>query len=123
MNRNERIAFKAAGYAARMSMRSFSTGIFVAAVLSAGIVLGQAPVARAQEKTPGLDRTVLPIPEPSYPPVTELDVRKATAPPRFEVKAPNGAPNVVLVLIDDLGFAGTRKSFKFFAPTTARSSR
>jgi arylsulfatase A-like enzyme len=25
-------------------------------------------------------------------------------PPRFEVKAPDGAPNVVIVLIDDLGF-------------------
>ncbi len=50
------------------------------------------------------DRTVLPIPEPKYPPVTELDVRKATPPPRFEVKAPPGAPNVLIVLIDDMGF-------------------
>jgi hypothetical protein len=40
-------------------------------------------------------------------PVNALDVRKATPPPRFEVKAPEGAPNVLLVLIDDLGFAGT----------------
>ncbi|MGH7427241.1 MAG: sulfatase-like hydrolase/transferase, partial [Candidatus Methylomirabilaceae bacterium] len=33
----------------------------------------------------------------------------AKAPPRFEVKAPKGAPNVVIVLIDDIGFghAGT----------------
>ena len=37
-------------------------------------------------------------------PITELDVRKAKAPPRFEVKAPGGAPNVVIVLIDDFGF-------------------
>ncbi len=51
-----------------------------------------------------LDRTVLPIPEPSYPPITELDVRNATPPPRFEVKPPAGAPNVLLVLIDDMGF-------------------
>src|SRR5437016_2753189 len=51
-----------------------------------------------------LDRTVLPIPEPKYPPLTELDARKAKAPPRFEVKAPKGAPNVVIVLIDDMGF-------------------
>src|SRR5438874_1148549 len=29
-----------------------------------------------------LDRTVLPIPEPQYPPITELDVRNAKAPPR-----------------------------------------
>ena len=54
-----------------------------------------------------IDRTVLPIPEPPRPKVTELDVRKATAPPRFDVTAPKGAPNVILVLVDDLGFAGT----------------
>ena len=52
----------------------------------------------------GLDRTVLPIKEPDYPPVTELDARNAKAPARFEVKAPEKAPNVVIVLIDDIGF-------------------
>jgi len=57
--------------------------------------------AQAADK---LDRTVLPIPEPKRPPITELDVRKATAPPRFEVKAPANAPNVLIVLIDDMGF-------------------
>ncbi len=51
-----------------------------------------------------VDRTVLPIPEPTYPPITELDVRNAKAPPRFDVKAPAGAPNVLVVLIDDMGF-------------------
>jgi arylsulfatase len=51
-----------------------------------------------------LDRTVLPIPEPQPPRITELDVRDAKAPPRFEVKAPAGAPNVLIVLIDDMGF-------------------
>ena len=54
-----------------------------------------------------LDRTVLPIPEPTPPLYTELDVRDAKPPPRFEVKAPEGAPNVLIVLVDDLGFAGT----------------
>jgi arylsulfatase len=53
------------------------------------------------------DRTVLPITEPLRETTTTLDVRKATPPPRFEVKAPEGAPNVLLVLLDDLGFAGT----------------
>jgi arylsulfatase len=47
---------------------------------------------------------VLPIHEPKPPTITTLDARKATAPPRFEVKAPKGAPNVVIVLIDDIGF-------------------
>ncbi len=50
------------------------------------------------------DRTILPIPEPQPPTITELDVRNAKAPPRFEVKAPAGAPNVLIVLIDDMGF-------------------
>jgi arylsulfatase len=59
--------------------------------------------AFAQEK---LDRTVLPIQEPERPTFGELDVRNVKAPPRFEVKAPENAPNVVIVLIDDVGFGG-----------------
>jgi arylsulfatase len=54
--------------------------------------------------TNDLDRTVLPIKEPTYPTITELDARKATAPKRFEVKAPEKAPNVVIILIDDQGY-------------------
>lgn len=66
--------------------------------------VGDAPLS---EKTPipqKLDRTHLPIPEPKLAPITELDVRNAKAPPRFQVKAPAGAPNVLIVLIDDMGF-------------------
>jgi arylsulfatase len=62
------------------------------------------PVAAAGEQ---LDRTVLPIPEPPRPVSTEFDARNVVAPPRFEVKAPPGAPNVVIILIDDLGFGAT----------------
>src|SRR5262245_16613171 len=65
---------------------------------------GTAPVAAAQPAEYKLDRTVLPIPEPRRDPITILDARKAKASPRFEVKAPKGAPNVVIVLIDDMGF-------------------
>ena len=50
------------------------------------------------------DRTILPIPEPQYPHSTTLDARNAVPPPQFEVKAPDGAPNVLIVLIDDMGF-------------------
>jgi arylsulfatase len=59
--------------------------------------------AFAAEPAP-LDRTVLPVPEPARPLYKEIDARKVAMPPRFEVKAPDGAPNVVIVLIDDLGF-------------------
>ncbi|HLO39409.1 MAG TPA: arylsulfatase [Phycisphaerales bacterium] len=51
-----------------------------------------------------IDRKVLPIAEPPVTPITEQDARNATPPPRFTVKAPEGAPNVVIVLLDDFGF-------------------
>src|SRR5438552_13219165 len=54
-----------------------------------------------------IDRTVLPIKEPTYPESTVLDARDAKSPPRFEVKAPAKAPNVVIVLLDDVGFAAS----------------
>ncbi|WP_299160160.1 arylsulfatase [uncultured Eudoraea sp.] len=54
-----------------------------------------------------LDRTNLPIQPPAMAAITEMDARNATKPERFEVKAPEGAPNVVVVLIDDIGFGAT----------------
>ena len=73
-------------------------------IYAAAIVLAASiGSAFAQDK---LDRTVLPIQEPKQPTYSELDARKAEPPPRFEVKAPEKAPNVVIVLIDDIGFGG-----------------
>jgi arylsulfatase len=74
----------------------------VLALIALAACLAALPVSGGQPDK--LDRTVLPIPEPKYPPIKELDARKVKAPPRFEVRAPKGAPNVVIVLIDDLGF-------------------
>jgi len=66
------------------------------------------PAAPTSSAAPGeIDRTVLPIVPPTYPPITELDARNVKPPPRFEVDAPEGAPNIVVVLIDDIGFAAT----------------
>ena len=53
-----------------------------------------------------MDRTHLPIQEPKPEKSTILDARDAKAPPRFVVSAPKDAPNVVIVLIDDIGFGG-----------------
>jgi len=67
----------------------------------------EAPISRAvapAKPVSNLDRSVLPIPEPRIAPITTLDARNAKAPPRFEVKAPLQAPNVLVVLIDDMGF-------------------
>lgn len=68
-----------------------------------------------------MDRTSLPIAEPNFPHSTTLDVRNAKAPPRFEVKAPNSAPNVLILLIDDMGF-GMPSSFggPIHMPTSER---
>ena len=70
-------------------------------VLQLLILVGFARLGWSQD---ALDRTVLPVPEPKPPVITELDARKVKAPPLFKVTAPKGAPNVVIVLLDDLGF-------------------
>ena len=61
------------------------------------------------QQSGGIDRTVLPIKEPPRQTYTELDARNATPPERFNVTAPQGAPNVVIVLIDDMGFGASSR--------------
>jgi arylsulfatase A-like enzyme len=72
-------------------------------VVSCGAVGLLAAQAFAAEPAK-VDRTILPLQEPARPFYKEIDARHVKVPPRFEVKAPDGAPNVVIVLIDDLGF-------------------
>lgn len=88
-------------------------------VLGCGMaaVLGGS-AALADEPAPVLDRTVLPVEAPRRPVYTELDVRKVKAPPHFRVDAPAGAPNVLIVLLDDVGFA-TASTFGGPVPTPA----
>ena len=73
--------------------------------MAAALLTGSIGVVSAQET---LDRSVLPIQPPKHKPITEMDARNATKPPMFELKPPEGAPNVVIVLIDDIGFGATR---------------
>jgi arylsulfatase len=91
-----------------------------AALLLLAGALGFAPTAWAQQQksaaTGKLNRTVLPIAEPKRPLYKELDARNVKPPPHFQVKAPAGAPNVVIVLIDDLGF-GAPSTFGGPIPT------
>lgn len=77
---------------------------FKQALLFSVFLWGTVSALSAQED---LDRTHLPIQEPKRPTFSELDVRNVDEkPPFFEVKAPKAAPNVVIVLIDDIGFGG-----------------
>ncbi len=77
-------------------MRAWSVALAV-------ITCGSLPLRPAYAEQV-MDRTTLPIAEPSYAHSTILDARNATPPPAFQVKAPAGAPNVLIVLIDDMGF-------------------
>ena len=82
-------------------MQKSMPGLSVWMLFALPFALGGILPARAQD---GLDRTVLPVPDPPVPTITTLDARDAKAPPRVEIKAPKGAPNVVIVLLDDIGF-------------------
>ena len=96
-----------------------------AAARLVGLLLAAAfPLVAVGQATGKLDRTILPIAEPKRPIYTELDARNVKAPPRFQVTAPQGAPNVVIVLIDDMGF-GVPSTFggPVGMPTLDRSRR
>lgn len=93
--------------------RKTSLGLFVP-ILVLGLLsvtlksrVSRALAAAAETPTVAendLDRTHLPIPEPKITPSKILNARDAKAPPRFQVQAPQGAPNVLIILIDDMGF-------------------
>jgi len=53
-----------------------------------------------------IDRTQLPIPDKQYkyPGKVPLDAREAKFPPLKMLRPPEGAPNVVIILLDDIGF-------------------
>jgi arylsulfatase A-like enzyme len=72
----------------------YQTITFACSALVTGVLCAQEP-----------DRTKLPIHEPKFPHSSVLNARNAVAPVPFTVKAPVGAPNVLIVLIDDMGFS------------------
>ena len=97
-----------------------NTRLVVLSVMLLGLSAAVSTVSIPAQAADKLDRTVLPIVEPKRPVITEFDARKATAPPRFEVKAPAGAPNVLLVMLDDMGFG---MSGAFGGPFTRADGR
>jgi len=53
---------------------------------------------------PKVGREILPIPDQPYRGPVPFDARAASAPAQPMLRAPDGAPNIVIVLIDDMGF-------------------
>jgi arylsulfatase len=90
----------------RFQITTVSLACLLAACATWYFAGGQTPAKAAAPSASvwKMDRTVLPIHVPVSEPITELDARNAKAPPRLEIKAPEKAPNVVIVLIDDFGF-------------------
>jgi len=75
--------------------------LVVGVSLCLGIAARALP-ARAQQ----IDRTQLPIPDTQYkyPGQVSLDARDAKFPPIEPLRPPKNAPNVVVILLDDIGF-------------------
>lgn len=87
-----------------LSAFTITTLILLGLLAATGQLTGAGAAEGAKPAPYKLDRTILPIPEPVIPHSTVFDARKAKAPPRFQVTAPAGAPNVLIILIDDMGF-------------------
>lgn len=81
--------------------------------LTAGLILinSLSTIAQVKKETTSqkveIDRSTLPIKAPKRPTYKELDARSVTPPERFVVEAPKQAPNVVVILIDDMGYGVT----------------
>jgi hypothetical protein len=81
---------------ARSIAKTWMIFLFVAACLTQAALAQDAP----------LDRTVLPIPDTQYkyPGKVPVDARDAKFPRIKELRPPEGAPNIVVILLDDIGF-------------------
>ena len=98
--------------------------VIVATMLTLVMLVGPVSTLRVVAQSRVIeptDRTILPIPEPKVPTSSVFDARNATPPDRFVVRAPKAAPNVLIVLIDDMGF-GMSEAFggPIHMPTATR---
>jgi arylsulfatase A-like enzyme len=87
-----------------LKIKQHVTNNFALMVMACVIAFMMISPAAAQE---AFNREILPVVAPEPKTYTELDVRNTKPPKPFNVTAPEGAPNVVIVLIDDLGFGAS----------------
>jgi arylsulfatase len=79
------------------------------AVLSLALAAGLAPQCLAQTSGRALDRTHLPMPNTARPRTVVYDAKNPDSknPPIEQLRPPKGAPNVLVILLDDAGFGST----------------
>jgi len=84
---------------------------FLAALILIGLIYSCSTSAQEKQTASStdyeMDRAILPIQPPKRDPITEMDARNVKTPERFDVKAPEAAPNIVIVLIDDIGYGAS----------------
>ena len=77
--------------------------------ISSGVVILAAMTSsysnQSQSSKAAFDRMHLPIAEPKPEKVTKVLPSEVPLPPQWEVTAPADAPNVVIILLDDVGYA------------------
>ena len=88
------------GMECRKRLFVHSCSFLIAMLVSIG------PRAVAQTTTPP-DRTILPVSPAPFSGTITSDYRSSTAHPAAPLRAPEGAPNVLLILLDDAGYAQT----------------
>src|SRR5215470_13484360 len=88
----------------RYIMRSGRTTAVAVGVLALGVLVGS---DTAQGQTPSKTEEVLPRPEPPFKGKIGRTVKESTPDFPKEVQAPAGAPNVLLILTDDVGFGAS----------------
>ena len=92
-----------------MPVRSRFTRLSRQIALGGGVlILSTASISQAapnQNSRSFFNRTKLPIAEPKPEKVTKVLPSEVPLPPQWEVTAPADAPNVVIILLDDVGYA------------------
>ena len=88
-----------------MKSKYFAMTLTIAVALTSACVPSKDTDPAKRPETPPTDRTYLPVPAPESKTFTELDVRDTTNPESYAgAKAPVDAPNVVVILVDDIGY-------------------
>jgi arylsulfatase len=90
-----------------MKNHLFKIGFLYLLTITIGCQKSENQKSTTAQTTGEIDRTILPIHHPTTEPITEMDARNVEKPDIFQVKAPEGAPNIVIVMIDDIGFGAT----------------